>query len=143
MPTPFHVALAVRNIAEAAHFYGQIMGLPKGRSSSHWIDFDLFGHQFVVHLDERLGDDGQIRSLCNPVDDKAVPIPHCGAILNMPEWRELAERLRRADVAFLIEPYIRFEGQPGEQGTFFFTDPSGNALEFKGFADIDADLFAT
>ncbi len=142
MPTPFHVALAVRNIDEAAHFYREIMGLEQGRSSSHWIDFNLFGHQFVVHLDESLGDQGTIKNQCNPVDDKAVPIPHCGAVLSMPEWRDLGERLRDAGVEFLIEPSIRFEGQTGEQGTFFFTDPSGNALEFKGFADMDTGLFA-
>lgn len=108
------------------------MGLPEGRSSAQWIDFDMYGHQVVTHLDLNL----TASTHHNEVDGHAVPVPHFGVILTMDDWRTLRDRLVAAKVAFKIEPYIRFEGQTGEQATMFFLDPSGNALEFKAFADI-------
>jgi len=140
--TPFHVAVQVRDIAEAREFYGVRMGLAEGRSAEHWVDFDMFGHQFVVHLNPRLGPTGRVPLVHNPVDRHDVPVPHCGVVLEMDDWRALAERVRAFIPAFVIEPCIRFRGQPGEQATMFFLDPSGNALEFKAFRDIDAQLFA-
>ena len=143
MLTPFHIAVAVRDIDEAREFYGQKMGFAEGRSSDHWIDFNMYGHQFVVHLNESIGKDGKIPQIKNAVDGHGVPVPHCGVVLNFEDWERLAEKLRGIIDNFIIEPYVRFQGQPGEQGTMFFTDPSGNALEFKGFRDIEKDLFAT
>ena len=141
--TPFHIAVQVRNLDEARHFYKDILGCPEGRSSAQWVDFNLFGHQFVCHLNPALGPAGRITSHYNPVDGHGVPVPHCGVVLEMDEWQELAQRLKQHQVKFVIEPYIRFKGEPGEQATLFFLDPSGNALEFKAFKDIDAQLFAT
>ncbi len=141
--TPFHVAIPVRNIPEAREFYGRVLGFPEGRSSERWIDFDMFGHQFVVHLDERLAASPTPDHAHNPVDGHAVPIPHFGVVLEMGPWEALAAKVRAAGIAFVIEPYIRFAGQPGEQATMFFLDPSGNALEFKAFRDIAGQLFAT
>ena len=127
----FHLAFPVHDLGAAREFYGQLLGCPEGRSSDHWIDFDLFGHQIVAHLcPERTGTVGS-----NAVDGDDVPVPHFGAILTMDEWRSLAERVRAAGVPFIIEPHVRFQGQTGEQATMFFLDPSGNALEFKAFAD--------
>lgn len=143
MPTPFHLAIQVRDIAEAREFYGEKMGLPEGRSDEMWIDFNMFGHQVVTHLNPTLGPKGRVVNHCNPVDDHAVPVPHFGVVLEVETWKRLAERVRTFVDDFIIEPYVRFEGQPGEQYTMFFEDPSGNALEFKAFADIDAELFAT
>ena len=153
--TPFHIAVPVRNIAESRHFYGQILGFPEGRSDERWIDFNLFGHQFVVHLDQRLaasessdasgqsaGGNPNVQGH-NPVDGHAVPVPHYGVVLEMGTWQALAKRVRAAGIPFVIEPYVRFVGQPGEQATMFFLDPSGNALEFKAFQDIESQLFAT
>lgn len=140
--TPFHIALQVRDIAEAREFYGVKMGLPEGRSAPDWIDFNLFGHQFVVHLNRDLGPKGSVRSIANAVDGHGVPVPHCGVVLTFTDWEAFAERARGFVDEFVIEPYVRFAGEVGEQGTMFFTDPSGNALEFKGFHDIDAQLFA-
>jgi len=137
MPMPFHLAVPVDNLDAARHFYGEILGCPEGRSSDHWIDFDLFGHQFVVHLDEN----HQARPHHNSVDGHDVPVPHFGVVLEWDIWEELAERLQLFNVAFAIAPYIRFEGQVGEQGTMFFYDPAGNALEFKAFKDM-SQLFA-
>lgn len=139
--TPFHIALQVRDIDEARRFYKELLGCPEGRSSEAWVDFNLFGHQFVCHLNPNLGRDGKIAAHFNPVDGHGVPVPHCGVILEMSDWNQLANRLR-GHVDFVIEPYVRFKGQPGEQATMFFLDPSGNALEFKSFRDINA-LFAT
>ncbi len=139
--TPFHVAVPVRDIAEARRFYGDLLGCPEGRSAAHWVDFNLFGHQFVVHLDERLRQRGSDLHH-NPVDGHDVPVPHFGVVLNMAEWQRLADRLKDAGVEFVIEPYVRFAGQVGEQATLFLLDPSGNALEFKAFADIEGQLFA-
>lgn len=141
--TPFHVALQCRDLAEARAFYGGVLGCPEGRSADAWIDFDLFGHQFVVHCNPALGPDGSIAQLINPVDGHGVPVPHCGVVLEMSDWETLAERLRSHGVEWVIEPTIRFAGQPGEQATMFLLDPTGNALEFKGFQAIESQLFAT
>ena len=143
MLTPFHVALQVRDIDEARRFYKDVLGCPEGRSSAHWVDFNLYGHQFVCHLNPRLGRDGTLTSHYNPVDAHDVPVPHCGVVLEMPDWQALAKRLRDHDVRFVIEPCIRFPGEPSEQATMFLMDPSGNALEFKSFKNIAAQLFAT
>lgn len=141
MLTPFHIAVAVRDIPEARRFYGRKLGFPEGRSAEDWVDFNMFGHQFVVHLDRNLGPDGSVRPIHNPVDGHGVPVPHCGVVLQFNDWQAFADRLRGVIDEFIIEPYIRFAGLPGEQGTLFFADPSGNALEFKGFADIEKSLF--
>jgi uncharacterized protein len=135
---PFHLAFPVHDLAAARDFYGRLMGCPEGRSSDQWIDFDLFGHQIVAHLDPAMTP----RPITNTVDGYDVPVPHFGVVLTMDQWQALADRLTAAGVAFGIAPHIRFKGQAGEQATMFFTDPSGNALEFKAFAD-DAMLFAT
>ena len=142
MLTPFHLAIQVRNIAEARDFYGVKMGLPEGRSDTNWIDWNMFGHQVVTHLNPALGPTGKVDLHRNPVDAKAVPVPHFGVILEVDNWKQLADRARTFVDEFIIEPYVRFEGQPGEQHTMFFEDPSGNALEFKAFADIESQLFA-
>jgi extradiol dioxygenase family protein len=130
--SPFHVAFPVDDLAAARQFYGEVLGCPEGRSAPHWIDFDLFGHQIVAH---RI--DGARKPVAghNPVDGDAVPVPHFGVVLSLGEWRDLADRLKEKGVAFVIEPHVRFEGEPGEQATMFFLDPAGNALEFKAFAD--------
>jgi extradiol dioxygenase family protein len=137
-PPPFHLAFPVHDLAAARSFYGELLGCPEGRSSDEWIDFDFFGHQIVAHLSS-----GPIRdNATNDVDGHGVPVPHFGVVLSMGDWRELAERLETAGVEFAIPPTIRFVGQPGEQATMFFRDPSGNALEIKAFDD-PASLFAT
>jgi extradiol dioxygenase family protein len=141
--TPFHVALQVRNLDEARLFYKDVLGCPEGRSASGWVDFNLYGHQFVCHLNPQLGQKGKIASHYNPVDGQGVPVPHCGVVLEMKDWSALADRLRSHQVNFMIEPYIRFKGEPGEQATMFLLDPSGNALEFKSFKDISEQLFST
>lgn len=135
--TPFHIAFPVNDLAAARHFYGTVLGCPEGRSSDHWIDFDLYGHQIVAHLTE-----GVARPAHNPVDGHDVPVPHFGVVLSPAAWDALAARLREAGVAFVIEPQTRFKGQVGEQSTMFFHDPAGNALEFKAFADM-GQLFAS
>ena len=135
---PFHLAFPVHDLATAREFYGKLLGCAEGRSSDHWIDFDLYGHQIVAHLDPAMTP----RPIHNAVDGHDVPVPHFGIVLTMPQWEDLADRLKAAGVRFGIEPYVRFKGQVGEQATMFFTDPSGNALEFKAFAD-DSQLFAT
>jgi extradiol dioxygenase family protein len=134
--TPFHVALQVRDITEARAFYGGLLGCPEGRSAPDWVDFDLYGHQLVCHLNPALGPQGRIASHYNPVDGHGVPVPHCGVVLKVTEWRALAARLERQDIEWVIEPCTRFAGEPGEQSTLFILDPSGNALEFKAFADL-------
>jgi len=134
---PFHLAFPVHDLDAARHFYGGLMGCLEGRSSDRWIDFDFYGHQIVAHLDEG----ARAADVSNPVDGHDVPVPHFGVVLTMPDWQALADRLTAAGIAFGIEPHIRFKGQVGEQATMFFRDPSGNALEFKAFAD-DAMLFA-
>ena len=141
MVNPFHLAIPVRNIDEAKDFYLNTLGCRQGRSSEHWVDLDLYGHQLVCHLDESLGADGKVRLINNDVDDHGVPVPHFGVVLDMPVWEALAERLTAAGTEFVIKPYVRFKGQAGEQATLFFLDPSGNALEFKAFKN-SAQLFA-
>jgi uncharacterized protein len=135
--TPFHIAFPVDDLDAARAFYGGTLGCPEGRSSTQWIDFDLYGHQIVAHLKPS----SSIRTHHNPVDGHEVPVPHFGVVLPMPTWEALATRLREAGISFIIEPYIRFKGEVGEQATMFFLDPAGNALEFKAFADI-GQLFA-
>ncbi len=134
---PFHLAFPVRDLAEARSFYGGVLGLTEGRSSSTWIDFNLYGHQIVAHC----AGSQTTPTHHNPVDGHDVPVPHFGVVLELDDWKQLRDRLVAADVQFKIEPYIRFEGQVGEQATMFFLDPSGNALEFKAFADL-SQLFA-
>ena len=128
---PFHLAFPVHDLAAARAFYGGLLGCREGRSSDTWVDFDLYGHQIVAHLaPARTG-----IAAHNPVDEHDVPVPHFGVILDMAEWEALAARLKDAGTRFVIEPTIRFRGQVGEQATLFLLDPSGNALEFKAFAD--------
>jgi extradiol dioxygenase family protein len=134
---PFHLAFPVHDLAAARAFYGDVLGCPEGRSSEQWIDFDLFGHQIVAHLDA----DAEPQAVANEVDGHHVPVPHFGVVLTMNDWEALAARVEAAGVAFGIAPHVRFKGQVGEQATMFFCDPSGNALEFKAFADDDM-LFA-
>lgn len=126
------MAFPVKDLKEARKFYVEILGCREGRSSDTWIDFDLYGHQIVAHLAPDLAG----RLAYNDVDKDAVPVPHFGVILEMHEWKNLAERLKQKHVKFVIEPKIRFSGQAGEQATMFFLDPSGNALEFKAFEDF-------
>ena len=134
---PFHLAFPVPDLEAARRFYGGLLGCPEGRSAARWIDFDFFGHQIVTHLAEGM----EPRRHHNPVDGHDVPVPHFGAVLGMDQWRAMADRLRAAGIDFVIEPTIRFEGQPGEQATMFFLDPSGNALELKAMAQPE-NLFA-
>ena len=134
---PFHLAFPVDDLAAARRFYGELLGCPEGRSSDEWVDFDLHGHQIVAHL----APDAVRARAANRVDGEDVPVPHFGVVLPMAEWKRLAGRLSDADVDFVIEPTVRFEGQPGEQATMFLLDPAGNALEFKAMAD-PAKLFA-
>lgn len=141
--TPFHVALQVRDIDEARRFYKEALGCGEGRSSRDWVDFNLYGHQLVCHLNPQLGPGGRIASHYNPVDGHGVPVPHCGVVLEPDNWAELAARLKRHQVEWVIEPCTRFKGATGEQSTLFIFDPSGNALEFKSFRDIAGQLFAT
>ena len=136
---PFHIAFPVDDHAAARHFYGTVLGCPEGRSADHWIDFDLFGHQIVAHYKPKPASAEGTHS--NPVDGHDVPIPHFGVVLTQADWEALAARVRIAGVNFIIEPYTRFKGEVGEQSTMFFLDPSGNALEFKAFADL-SQLFA-
>lgn len=139
MLSPFHLAIPVYDLEAARAFYGGLFGCPEGRSADDWVDFDFFGHQLVCHFDpERRGGTG----LRNEVDRDQVPVPHFGIVLDMADWEKLARRLKAADIEFIIEPRIRFRGQVGEQATMFLADPSGNALEFKAFADPER-LFAS
>ena len=136
-PVPFHLAFPVRDIAEARAFYGDLLGCAEGRSAPEWVDFDFHGHQIVAHLaPEECG-----HRKTSAVDGEQVPVRHFGAILPMPDWDALAARLKAAATRFVIEPQIRFKGLVGQQATMFFLDPSGNALEFKSFAD-PSQLFA-
>lgn len=139
--TPFHVAVQVRDIDEAREFYGEKMGLKEGRSSRNWVDFNMFGHQFVTHLNPALGKDGKVSNSVNAVDNHGVPVPHFGVVMQSDQWTEFAKRVECFISEFIIKPYIRFQGKPGEQGTMFFSDPSGNALEFKAFKNIGPNLF--
>lgn len=137
--TPFHIAFPVDDLNRARAFYGHTLGCPEGRSTSEWIDFDLFGHQIVAHLQPRMAAENHVHH--NAVDGHAVPVPHFGVVLTMAKWQTLAERLQHAGQKFEIAPYIRFKGEVGEQATMFFYDPAGNALEFKAFADM-SQVFA-
>ncbi|PLC52432.1 glyoxalase [Pollutimonas nitritireducens] len=134
---PFHLAFPVRDLAEARAFYGELLGCPEGRSSNEWVDFNFFGHQIVTHLSP----DECGSTVTNNVDDHNVPVRHFGAVLDMNVWEALADKLKAAGTKFVIEPYVRFKGEVGEQATMFFLDPSGNALEFKAFKNIES-LFA-
>jgi hypothetical protein len=135
--SPFHLAFPVHDLAAARRFYGDLLGCPEGRSADDWVDFNFHGHQIVAHL----APGETALSQRNAVDGHGVPVRHFGIVLPMPDWETLAQRLRAAGIEFVIEPYVRFRGEPGEQATMFFLDPSGNALEFKAFADIGR-LFA-
>ena len=134
---PFHLAFPAHDLAEARAFYGGLLGCPEGRSSDKWVDFNLYGHQIVAHLSP-----DRARAIHNPVDGHDVPVPHFGVVLDWDGFHALARRVREHGVVFVIEPYVRFEGQAGEQATMFFHDPSGNALEFKAFRD-PKQLFAS
>jgi len=134
---PFHLAIPVKQITETRLFYTDIIGCKEGRSSDHWVDFNFYGHQLVIHISENVNK--KISS--NGVDGHSVPVPHFGIVLPWQEWEALASRIKASDIDFVIEPYIRFEGEVGEQATMFFQDPSGNNLEFKAFKDL-GQLFA-
>ena len=133
---PFHLAFPVHSLAAAREFYGELLGCPEGRSSDAWVDFDFFGHQIVAHL---APEEAGHRST-SAVDGDAVPVRHFGVVLSIPQWEELADKLRAAGTRFIIEPHVRFKGEVGEQATMFFLDPSGNALEIKAMRD-PANLF--
>ena len=138
--SPFHLAFPVHDLAAARAFYGELLGCSEGRSSDRWIDYDFFGHQVVAHMVD--GVERPDAGDSNAVDGHDVPVPHFGVVLPWEHWHALADRLRTAGVEFDIEPHVRFKGEPGEQATMFLLDPSGNALEFKAFQDMD-QLFAT
>lgn len=137
--SPFHLAIPVWDLPAARRFYGEVFGLPEGRSDTHWVDFDFYGHQLVLHEHPRTA--SQEHAHTNAVDGHAVPVPHFGIVLEWTQWEALAERLKSRGTQFVIEPYVRFKGQVGEQATMFFYDPCGNALEFKSFRDM-SQLFA-
>jgi hypothetical protein len=134
----FHLAFPVTDLEAARHFYGQVLGFATGREASDWIDFDCFGHQIVAH---QVAKEDHPAAVTNAVDGQQVPASHFGLILSWAEWEAMAARMRHHEIAFVIEPYLRFEGKRGEQGTFFVRDPSGNHLEFKAFRD-DQMVFA-
>ena len=140
---PFHLAFPVHDVEAARQFYVEVLGCAEGRSDEHWVDLDLYGHQIVAHYKPPASGNAAPGSDAhhNPVDGHDVPVPHFGVVLPWEVWHQLAERVKAAGVKFVIEPYIRFEGQVGEQATMFFLDPSGNALEFKAFKD-PSQLFA-
>lgn len=133
MPTPFHLAYNVRDLDRTRAFYRDVLGCAEGRSAPTWVDFDFFGHQLSLHL----GEPFETRAT-GRVGDHLVPMPHLGVVLEMADWQRLADRLKGRDVEFVIEPGIRFEGEPGEQATMFFLDPDGNPIEVKGFRDLGA-----
>ena len=133
MNNPFHLAIPVNDLVKAADFYENILGCQRGRASDSWIDFNLFGHQLVCHFVEEVN-----RLNTNPVDGDEVPVPHFGVILSFDQFDELVRQLKQKNHIFIIEPKIRFAGQPGEQRTMFLKDPSGNALEFKAFKNLDS-----
>jgi len=135
--SPFHIAIPVHNLEQCRIFYREILNCEEGRSSDHWVDFNFFGHQLVIHYKAQFAEDTHN----NSVDGKSVPVPHYGVVLPWQTFQDFAKQLEIKGVNFLIEPYIRFEGQVGEQATMFFKDPAGNALEFKAFKDM-SQLFA-
>lgn len=128
--SPFHLAIPVDDLDTARTFYRETLGFEEGRSDEHWVDFNFFGHQLVIHSQEKTE---LHRNISNPVDGKDVPVPHFGVVLPWNHFQEFAERLKHLKITFIIEPYLRFKGKAGEQMTMFFYDPSGNALEFKSF----------
>lgn len=136
--TPFHVAIPVHNLEECRTFYRDVLGFEEGRSSDQWVDFNFFGHQVVIHYKPKT--EAEVHT--NPVDGKDVPVPHYGVVLPWDTFSTFSEALKSKGIEFVIEPYIRFKGKPGEQATMFFYDPAGNALEFKAFKDM-GQLFAT
>ncbi len=136
--SPFHVAIPVHNLSECRTFYRETLGCEEGRSSDHWVDFNFFGHQLVIHHKSQ---DEKTNPIHNAVDGKAVPVPHYGVVLPWDIFQSFSSELKSKNIEFIIEPYIRFEGEVGEQATMFFKDPSGNALEFKAFKDM-GQLFA-
>jgi uncharacterized protein len=138
---PFHLAFPVHDLGAARAFYGGLLGCPEGRSSPEWIDFDLYGHQIVAHLAPQECKPASMNSSTSAVDGDAVPVKHFGVVLPMAEWQALADKLTAAGTRFIVAPHVRFKGLAGEQATLFFLDPSGNALEFKAFADL-GQLFA-
>jgi extradiol dioxygenase family protein len=129
---PFHLAIPVTNLEKCRNFYKEVLGCAEGRSSAKWVDFNFFGHQLVIHQVETLS-----KKETNPVDGKAVPVPHFGVVLEWDQWGKLSKQLSDKNTNFIIEPYVRFEGEAGEQATMFFLDPSDNALEFKAFKNIN------
>ncbi|MCW5516838.1 VOC family protein [Muriicola sp. Z0-33] len=135
--TPFHIAIPVHNLDACRTFYREVLGCEEGRSSDHWVDFNLFGHQLVIHYKPKSNE----ALHTNPVDGKNVPVPHYGVVLSWDTFHNFAEALRSKAIEFIIEPYVRFKGETGEQATMFFLDPAGNALEFKAFKDM-GQLFA-
>ncbi|MCL8008392.1 VOC family protein [Gelidibacter japonicus] len=135
--SPFHIAIPVHNLEECRVFYRDVLNCEEGRSSDHWVDFNFFGHQLVIHYKKKSTEE----SHSNSVDGKNVPVPHYGVVLPWDSFQDFAQKLTEKGIEFVIEPYIRFEGQVGEQATMFFMDPSGNALEFKAFKDM-GQLFA-
>lgn len=137
--TPFHLAIPVADLNKCRTFYREVLNCTEGRSSDHWVDFDFFGHQLVLH--QHPAAQPVDRNLSNPVDGHDVPVPHFGVVLAWDQWTALSENLKSRNIHFAIEPYIRFKGQTGEQATMFFYDPEGNALEFKAFKNLD-QLFA-
>ncbi len=134
---PFHLAIPVDNVELCRSFYRDLLGCKEGRSSDHWVDFDFYGHQLVIHYKEK----SEVQEHHNPVDGKQVPVPHFGVVLDLESFNFLKAKVIQAGIEFVIEPYVRFKGEPGEQATMFFLDPSGNALEFKAFKNMD-QLFA-
>jgi extradiol dioxygenase family protein len=135
--SPFHLAIPVHNLDDCRTFYRDVLGCEEGRSSDHWVDFNFFGHQLVIHYKPKSNE----KLHTNPVDGKDVPVPHFGIVLPWNDFQTFAEHLNQQQIQFVIEPYIRFAGQVGEQATMFFYDPAGNALEFKAFKDV-TQLFA-
>jgi len=136
--SPFHLAIPVDDLPKARSFYNTVLELEEGRSSDHWVDFNFFGHQLVIHYKPK---EISENPHTNSVDGKEVPVPHFGVLLDWKQWDELSKKLIKKNVSFIIEPYIRFKGEVGEQATMFFYDPCGNALEFKSFKDM-SQVFA-
>lgn len=133
---PFHLAVPVHDLQLCRDFYSNVLGMEEGRSDEKWVDFNFYGHQFVIHYTGE-----KSNTINNNVDGHGVPVPHFGVLLTMDDWQELAKKLIKLKIKFIIEPYVRFKGEPGEQATMFFLDPSGNALEFKAFNDLN-NLFS-
>ena len=136
-PTPFHLAIPVQNLQVCRAFYRDVLGCEEGRFSDKWVDFNFFGHQFVIHEADIIKNN----KASNSVDGHQVPVPHFGVILDWNDWEQLSKKLQAQNIDFIIKPYIRFKGEVGEQATMFFSDPEGNALEFKSFKDM-SEVFA-